>query len=509
MLSLVNAHVNFLKSAQSAVVGPGTFAEQCGQHKGQLRKSLQAIPKNQVSLNDAADALDVVKGSCFSEQDKADIVASISAIVSNVGHSGDSPAASHRDALKQQEHLFMHRYMTEADWVALRNPSLSMASKIDVVIARSKAIGLLSLTEKTAKALSALVIVAHGQACDTNACYETTRTIKEGFRKMRNVRCASTTATCAKFPDVAATFVAAWPGAYEAGHGPIECPIDQSTINTLMNSMPCRCTHTSLRTQSFLTTSPSGRLPSSISSDVSALQNLLVPIAQALATQGQHGLKLEVGSPLGGVAITPPRQDPCIALPSTGPPHPSTPGGPLALQDGIASDSASPGKEELAEPASHEVGVGAKSMSDAIAEMQRTIVAKSKAAAAVPEPGEGEAAKGDVPAGKSKSAKGKCKGKGKSKGKGKAKASPKAKTSPNAKSATKVASTKSEPKPKMPPLKKVAPIRYKTCTIYCDVKKRKWRAVEHSEPRRDVKFSWKDGQSAWAKCLKWCDENSK
>ena len=521
MLSLVNAHANFLSSAQSVAPSSVSFAEQCGKHKDQLRKSLQAIPKNKVCLKDAADALDAIKVSCFSEQDKTDLVTTITAIVSNVEHSGSIAPVGRRAALEQQEHLYMHRYMTEADWVALRSSTCSIDSKIDVVVARSKAIGLLSLTERTAKALSALVIVAHGQACNTNSCYDTTQKLKDGFRKMRKFRCASTQPTCAEFPDVAATFLAAWPDKYEAGHGPIECPIDQSAITTLTNSMPCRRTHMSLRDQPFLMTAPPIRRSSSMSSDVTSLQHILVPLAQALATQGQQGLKRShdltfgAGSPSGGIALTPSGDDARLALPPTEVARPPAPKGPLAIQDetpaeategAVENGSASQAKAALADE--HKAGVSTKSMSEAIMEMQATIAAKAAKAK------EEKEATEDTPDGKGK-AKAKASPKAKGKGKGKAKASPKAspkgspKASPKAKLATTVASSKSDPKPRMPPLRKVDPVRYKTCTVYCDVKKRQWRAIEKSNPRRDVKFSWKDGQASWDKCLKWCDDNAK
>ena len=94
----------------------------------------------------------------------------ITAVVSTIGpdnHHATPERARGRDVLKPQEHHYMHRYLTAAEWDRLRNSSLSIASKIDLLVNRCKAIGLLSLTERTATALSSVLIVAHGQACNT------------------------------------------------------------------------------------------------------------------------------------------------------------------------------------------------------------------------------------------------------------------------------------------------------------------------------------------------------
>ena len=81
-----------------------------------------------------------------------------------------------------------------------------------------------------------------------------------------------------------------------------------------------------------------------------------------------------------------------------------------------------------------------------------------------------------------------------------------AKTGAKAKVAEKIA------EPKMPKLAKTGPAHYGSCTIYADVKKKQWRAIEKSNRRRDVKFSWKTGpetKASWEACVKWCRDNTK
>ena len=72
----------------------------------------------------------------------------------------------------------------------------------------------------------------------------------------------------------------------------------------------------------------------------------------------------------------------------------------------------------------------------------------------------------------------------------KASAKPKAKATPVHKKPAAAATRLSAP-----PLSKQPPVYIGTCTVYTDDKKRQWRAVEASNRRRDVKFSWKQGDA--------------
>jgi len=66
--------------------------------------------------------------------------------------------------------------------------------------------------------------------------------------------------------------------------------------------------------------------------------------------------------------------------------------------------------------------------------------------------------------------------------------------------------------PLVPKLKKMPPVKLGTCTIYTDVARSQWRAIEASNRRRDVKFNWKDGAAtaeSWKACVQWCRDNTK
>ena len=110
---------------------------------------------------------------------------------------------------------------------------------------------------------------------------------------------------------------------------------------------------------------------------------------------------------------------------------------------------------------------------------------------------------------KSPKAKGKSKAKAASKDAAEAKAKAEAASTSLAKAKpVKAADFKSHP---MPKLEKIPPIFLGSCTIYTDVGRRLWRAVEASNRRCDVKFPWKCGavtKENWHRCVQWCHDNS-
>ena len=130
-----------------------------------------------------------------------------------------------------------------------------------------------------------------------------------------------------------------------------------------------------------------------------------------------------------------------------------------------------------------------------------------KVSAAIDRALEEAAAKGKKA--KSPKAKGKSKAKAASKDAAKAKAKAEAaSTSLTKAKPVKAADFKSHP---MPKLEKIPPIFLGSCTIYTDVGRRLWRAVEASNRRYDVKFPWKCGavtKENWHKCVQWCHDNS-
>ena len=104
-----------------------------------------------------------------------------------------------------------------------------------------------------------------------------------------------------------------------------------------------------------------------------------------------------------------------------------------------------------------------------------------------------------------------AKGKAKAKGKTKAKAKPAPKAVVGVKKLTikKEENTKSlSTIPPRPPHRQHPPIHYLSCTIYTDTSKKVWRAIEHSNRRKDMKYAWSK-DDAWDRCLAWCRQAAK
>ena len=66
-------------------------------------------------------------------------------------------------------------------------------------MSRAKGIGLLNLNEKTALHLTSLLILSHGKSIDCPASYELLQQLKTAFKKMRQVK-GATTQSMKRFP---------------------------------------------------------------------------------------------------------------------------------------------------------------------------------------------------------------------------------------------------------------------------------------------------------------------
>jgi len=518
MLPIAKAHVTFLDSVLRSMGKSDSFDWTRHKHKEQIINAFKAMSPKDFNLADAGAAMEYINGSCFDAAEKDAIVTTINAMMS-----GEVPVCStSRDVIKPQEHFFIFNYLSEADWASLRNANLTLGSKIAVLVKRCGAIGLYSLTEKTARSITATLVVAHGQPCDHSQAYEILQIVKDGFKKLRSRRPAGAMPTLHKFPENIDDFLKVAPTALGDDAGAIPCPIDIMMIKEFSEAMPCRKTHNALK-QTPLASMPSSRASSlgitpRNTDQHGMLQDLVVPLANILMRQmaqpaakkmrmleglGHEGQQAQLAITDGHV------QDKTTHLER------------IASFDGSPSSHASSveGASPRGTPAS-ETPTGAtppgKTMAESIAAIQAAIQnKKGTKAQAEPEEEEDEQqqAEGDVAqdsdapkkAGGKAKAKGEGKAKAKGEGKAKAKAGGKAKAKANGKGKDKAAEAVIEKPPPYPGLKKVPPIHYLACTVYCDLKHRQWRAVAASNRRKDVRFSWKDGMEGWKRCLHWCE----
>ena len=499
MLGIVKAHGSYLESIRASIDNQVEFDKTRATHKDQVVKSIQALGESALELSDASDTLDYVRTSAWSAAEKDAITSTVNMRMTEQGGSSSTPTTQ-RTVLRPQEHLYIQNYFSESEWNKLRNSQINIGSKVDVLVSKGCEIGLYSLSEKTARALSATLIVAHGSSCDHSQAYEITQYIKEGFKKLRARRAIDERPSFDRFPESVDAFLKSVPGAFKGeGNQPIVCPIDVNMIVQLREAMPCRKTHNTLKQTPLLNMgSSASQSNASVGRSSSKLEEFLVPLAQALMANNASNRRLclenssiepsaSAGPALGAA--------PVLALTDLAPRDNSlghTPSKPASAGNLgevlVAGGSDSPEQAIVDKPES-------KSMASAIDLIQKAIKEKSSG----------------MPPNDADDAEAAPKGKAKAGGKG-------TKTTGGPSKVIKLmkkpsgtcmsASSVSTKRPPMPPLKKVPPMHYLSCTIYCDQKHGQWRAVAASNRRKDVRFAWKGGVDEWNRCMRWCETHS-
>jgi hypothetical protein len=170
MLSVLKSHTVFLDAARRASLNAGHFEKTRKEHAEQVSRSWSSLGESDITLEDAASTLEHLENSCFDLEQRTMLATVVNTLASKAG-SQSMAMAQTRSSTKPQEHLWMHRYLTAQDWNRLRDPTVSFTSKIDAMVERASAIGLVSLTEKTAVAVTAVLLVAHGQSKDAAQTY--------------------------------------------------------------------------------------------------------------------------------------------------------------------------------------------------------------------------------------------------------------------------------------------------------------------------------------------------
>ena len=278
MLSVVKAHTTFLVAVRSSLTDTSTWDATRASHVVKLITSIRTLAT--IDLQDAANTLEHIRVcGCFSADQQKDIVATI-----NSSASGPVCApAGDRSTLTPQEHFYLHRYMSHADWSTLRSPASSMSTKITTLVNRCVQIGLLSLTEKTSQSIVCTLAATCDHHVDHSEMYNNMVGLKAAFRKMRLSRCAGTCKpSLAKFPEDVSQFISQFPGFYDVDDQPVKCPIDEAAIMSLRSQVACRKTHNSLRNTHLA-------VPSSSSSSSAMSMHAMLPlILQAIQGKRQH-----------------------------------------------------------------------------------------------------------------------------------------------------------------------------------------------------------------------------
>lgn len=464
------------------------------QHVDLMVQSINRLAIDKVSMKEAGVIAAALPSSAFDESARAQILATVNSRACDSCKSSAGGEAQSRSCLKPQEHLFIHRYMTDSDWKSLLNDALTVEAKISTVVHRCHRIRLFSCTEKTSVGIASLVLIANGKHIETEGSFRVLQMVKDNFKRLRASR-GSMTPSLQTFPPVADEFVKAFPDAFD-GEPPVPPRIDESVFFSLRESMPARRSHASLKPKVFAPL-PAAQANCQL---VAALQQLA-----PLFTGGQRMPTLTINPQ---VVHTPQKLARSVSMASLSPEmiSPRMELLPLPAPEGDAygspvrvlapNDSASDGTP----PAEQKEEADAASIVNDIAQKVGQALEKKRA----------NAVKGKATA-KSKVV-ACCTAGGKAAAKAKAKAAtPKAAAAPpktagqSGKRGGKVAGIGRPPA--LPRNEQHAPIRFGVCSIYSAPNDLKWRVVADSNRRYDRGFSWKRGRTeAWNAVLQYCSE---
>ena len=274
MLALIKSHTDFLKAAHSTIA-PATWPSIAAAHATKLQASISNLVS--VDVQDAASALAMLSDSCFDEESKASIAASINTRVSGPA----SESSTCRTSLKTQEHLFFGNYLTACDWHVLGSPGSCMDDRIGTIVERAWRVGLLSMTERTSQSITCVIMSSFAGDVDPSHCHQVMLDMKAAFRQMRLKRSSACLPTLAKFPESVDQFMLQCPGKYDASDMPVPPKCDATKMNRLRSNLACRKSHTTLR-------DTSAAMPSSGSN---AMMMQALPLLQALCNgmQGRRG----------------------------------------------------------------------------------------------------------------------------------------------------------------------------------------------------------------------------
>lgn len=474
MAEAVLCQLGACKSILSALKGrPGhgkvSAAERC-----RLQSSLRMVALGSLDL---ARIIEASQSAGFAAEDE-DLL--LDTLAQAAAHGAPAPLEKHARSSMQNFEELVH-FLPESVWCHIKEGRIQ--EFLDFLLR----LGLRHPSEPTSLVMALVVLhqtegIPATCAMAPNSKLEFVKSIKSMFKARAGLVC-SPVAFAQCLPRMPDDFRKQYPVLHEAAfssQGPVPSRITEVELAQLKAGSRMRAVRGPLAT--------AGMHNMLVPQGMACLPAGLMQFGQGLLMQMQHIAnevsQLKAGQPAAADSKVPP---PLMAL--SLPPHrfasfPRAPEAAVAASSGAPSSSAPP----LAVMDASAI-VPPQSVDEATARIKACLDL-------------GKADKAETAEAKEKpKAEAKAKGKGKAKAKeeGHCKAKAKAKAKPK---------EVAQEVPGMPALKKHAPIYFLTCTIYSDVKKKQWRAIEATNRRRDVKFSWKHGHEAWDKCIRWCIDNS-
>lgn len=285
MQALVDSHNKFLQASQPAASSERWEADRAG-HAAKVVASLGQL--GITDLADAANALQSIQDSVFSDEEKQKMAAVVMSAASSAPAS-----ASGRTGLKQQEHLAFEHYMTTEDWATMSAMTSSLSDRVGVIVTRAVSIGLLSLTEKTSQSITCIIIACMGDRCHQGAAasHSVLLELKAAFRRMRLQRSSDVKPSLDKFPENTDIFMLRCPGRYAADKPPVRSKVDAAALLACRGNVACRKSHSTLHQQEM----PMGKHQQGV------LQ-VVMPLLQAIMGSNRGEVNLQMLHP-----TTPPK----------------------------------------------------------------------------------------------------------------------------------------------------------------------------------------------------------
>ena len=242
MLKLVESHSKYVEAVRDSVDEDAWKIVR----STQSARLIELLSKwSAPELTDATAALHATKVSSFDPEEKAAITHAINGVMTG----GHVSSVAGKEVLKQQEHSHFERYLTASGWDVTLNEAADMADKIRIIVGRAKAIGLLSMTERTAQSISSILVASIPGALEVQRAYTIKSKLLTAFKSMQSSRHLSggVKATCASFPADPDTFRKSFPHRYDETDLPVPSKLSDALLRQIRTLTPCRRSHTSLR----------------------------------------------------------------------------------------------------------------------------------------------------------------------------------------------------------------------------------------------------------------------
>jgi len=173
--------------------------------------------------------------------------ASIGEAIANHSCSGRVVDANETAHDLAQKHMFVFNYLPEYIWTRLMDKTVDLDTKLnDMVEFSQRVLGLINITEPTARLITAIVLKSAGVAMTPKQANLKNEKLKALMTELRGTR--RHTGTFKKFPENVSDFICVYNNRYDSAHPPVEPRIDVGEVLDMCRPavIPCRKSASSL-----------------------------------------------------------------------------------------------------------------------------------------------------------------------------------------------------------------------------------------------------------------------